>query len=223
MFTSCYRPLWLLGPLPLLVGLCWLCELPCAKVCELVATALPLAWGEEVPAGTKTGVVEDRMRAGCKEPVAGIPVRGLINNGWTVIDLITRGSASQSRICYLWIHCSRMRHTQLQMPLPPLPSPPLWLLHCPRWTSVLFPSSQKTTSQLLQSLWVVLDSDWTFPWMDWIHLGRRHLRESHVMKFVSIKGLIHFQNNWLTSMSSKMWWRNELKIFEENIPEFFSI
>jgi len=40
-----------------------------------VVTALPLAWGEEVPAGTKPGVVEDRMRVGCTEPVAGIPGR----------------------------------------------------------------------------------------------------------------------------------------------------
>lgn len=73
-FPGCYRPLWLLGILPLLVGLCWLCELPCAKVCELVATALLLACGEEVPAGTKVGVVEDRMRAVGKEPLAGIPL-----------------------------------------------------------------------------------------------------------------------------------------------------
>lgn len=69
------------------MGLCWLCELPCAEVCELVVTALPLACGEEVPAGTKAGVVEDRMRAGCMEPVAGIPGRELINNGSSVTGL----------------------------------------------------------------------------------------------------------------------------------------
>lgn len=74
-YADCYRPLWLLCPLAFLV---WLCELPCANVCELVVIALPLAWGEEVPAETKAGVAEDRMRAGCMEPLAGIPGRGLI-------------------------------------------------------------------------------------------------------------------------------------------------
>lgn len=75
LYAGCYRPVWLLGPLAFLA---WLCELPCANVCELVVIELPLAWGEEVPAETKAGVAEDRMRAGCAEPLAGIPGRGLI-------------------------------------------------------------------------------------------------------------------------------------------------
>lgn len=71
IIAVCYRPLWLLGPLAFLA-------VPCANVCEPVVIVLPLAWGEDVPAETKAGVAEDRMRAGCMEPLAGIPGRGLI-------------------------------------------------------------------------------------------------------------------------------------------------